>query len=51
MLSITTDYRASSGCPKDILEEISEYGFSHIHWCHQWNTDFLYSKYEIAQRT
>jgi sugar phosphate isomerase/epimerase len=49
MLSITTDYARDRGCPEPYLRRIAEAGFSHIHWCHQWNTDFLYSPPEIDQ--
>jgi sugar phosphate isomerase/epimerase len=48
-LSITTDYNTSKGSPEPYLKAIAKAGFSHIHWCHQWNTDFLYGKHEIAQ--
>ncbi len=47
MLSITTDYAADTGCPGPYLRRIAEAGFSHVHWCHHWNTDFLYSGHEI----
>jgi sugar phosphate isomerase/epimerase len=46
-LSITTDYLADTGCPEDDLRRIAEQGFTHIHWCHQWNTDFVYDAAEI----
>jgi sugar phosphate isomerase/epimerase len=49
MLSVTTDYAKDTGDPSPYLKRIGEAGFSHIHWCHQWNTDFLYSKWEIEQ--
>jgi len=49
MLSITTDYAQDTGDPEPYLRRIAEAGFSHIHWCHQWNTDFAYSRWEIAQ--
>lgn len=49
MLSIATDYAADAGRPDEYLKKISEAGFSHIHWCHHWGSDFVYSKYEIAQ--
>ena len=49
MLSITTDYVKDTGCPAPFLERIAAAGFSHVHWCHHWNTDFLYSKHEIRQ--
>ena len=35
--------------PQKYLRLIGEAGFTHLHWCHQWNTDYLYSTYEIAQ--
>jgi sugar phosphate isomerase/epimerase len=49
MLSITTDYAKDTGDPSPYLKHIGEAGFSHIHWCHHWNTDFLYSRWEIEQ--
>ncbi|MCL4858774.1 MAG: sugar phosphate isomerase/epimerase [Caldilineaceae bacterium] len=49
MLSITTDYVTSLGDPEPYLRQIAEAGFTHIHWCHQWNTDFLYADAEIEQ--
>ncbi len=48
-LSITTDYARDTGDPEPYLRRIAEAGFSHIHWCHQWCTDFLYSQSEITQ--
>jgi len=49
MLSITTDYARDTGDPSPYLRRIADAGFSYIHWCHQWNTDFLYSRWEIEQ--
>jgi len=50
MLSMTTDYaNVSTGCPEPYLRRIAAAGFTHIHWCHQWNTDFLYADCEIEQ--
>jgi len=49
MLSITTDYAKDTGDPSPYLKRIADAGFSHIHWCHQWDTDFLYSRWEIEQ--
>ncbi len=49
MLSLATDYLASSGNPGPYLRRIAEAGFSHIHWCHQWDTDFLYADSEVEQ--
>jgi sugar phosphate isomerase/epimerase len=49
MLSITTDYVQDSGSPRPYLARIAAAGFSHVHWCHQWNTDFVYADPEIEQ--
>jgi len=50
MLSMTTDYASvSTGCPEPYLARIAAAGFTHVHWCHHWNTDFLYGDSEIAQ--
>ena len=49
MLSETTSYMKNSGSPEPYLRKIAEAGFSHVHWGHQWDTDFLYSKSEIDQ--
>lgn len=49
MLSVTTDYVHDTGCPESYLRDIAEAGFTHVHWCHHWNTDFLYAKSEIDQ--
>ena len=47
MLSMTTDYAKGTGDPSPALRRIAEAGFTHVHWCHQWNTDFLYSRWEV----
>jgi len=49
MPSIATDYLADRGDPSPYLQAIAQAGFAHIHWCHHWNTDLLYSRHEIAQ--
>ena len=49
MISIATDYVQGTGNPYPYLQAIAEAGFTHIHWCHQWNTDFLYATPEIDQ--
>jgi sugar phosphate isomerase/epimerase len=49
MLSIATDFAADTGCPKADLQAIAQAGFSHVHWCHQWNKDFIYHRSEIEQ--
>ncbi|MBA4388020.1 MAG: hypothetical protein C0404_08570 [Verrucomicrobia bacterium] len=48
-LSITTDYRADTGNPEPYLRRIADAGFTHVHWCHHWNTDFVYSMAEISR--
>jgi len=49
MISIATDFQQGTGNPYPHLQAISAAGFTHLHWCHQWNTDFLYSTPEINQ--
>ena len=48
-ISMTSDYATGLGCPEPHLRRIADAGFTHVHWCHQWNTDFLYSRHEIDQ--
>ena len=48
-LSMTTDFAADRGDPSPHLRRIADAGFTHVHWCHQWNTDFLYDASEIQQ--
>jgi len=48
-LAITTDYVADTGDPEPYLRRAAEAGFTHIHWCHHWNTDFVYHPSEVAQ--
>lgn len=49
MLSITSDYQVSDGCPEPYLRAVANAGFTHVHWCHHWCTDFLYSRSEVEQ--
>ena len=49
MLSITTDYFTDHGDPSPYLRRIADAGFTHIHWCHHWRSDFLYADAEIDQ--
>lgn len=46
-IAAATDYIGSTGCPERPLRLLAEAGFTHLHWCHQWCTDFLYSQHEI----
>ncbi len=49
LLSVTTDYATDKGCPEPALRRIADAGFTHIHWCHQWASDFVYSPAEVDQ--
>lgn len=48
-VAFASNFMASTGDPVPQLKAIAEAGFTHVHWCHHWNTDFLYGKDEIAQ--
>ncbi len=48
-IAINTDIVTSTGSPQPWLEAVSKAGFTHLHWCHQWCTDYMYGKYELAQ--
>lgn len=48
-ISIATDYVAGKGDPEPYLQLIAEAGFTHVHWCHEWCTDHVYSSSEIRQ--
>ncbi len=47
-LSITSDYTTGAGDPSPYLKHIAEAGFTHVHWCHHWHTDFIYTEPELA---
>lgn len=34
---------------EEILRRIANAGFTHIHWCFEWDGDYLYSVYEMEQ--
>jgi len=46
-LAMTTDYLKDDDDPRPYLQKITEAGFSHIHWGHQWNSDYIYLDNEI----
>ena len=46
-IALNTDYYAGTGSPEMPLRHLAEAGFTHVHWCHQWCTDFLYGKAEL----
>lgn len=49
MLSMTSDYITDQGDPEPYLRAMAEAGFTHVHWCHHWRSDFLYADSEIEQ--
>lgn len=48
-IALNTDYLQGTGCPEKYLRLMAEAGFTHVHWCHQWCTDFLYSMHEVNE--
>ena len=51
MLAINTDFMDSYGNPEPRLRRIADAGFSQIHWCHHFGSDYLYADDEIDQIT
>jgi sugar phosphate isomerase/epimerase len=49
MLSIATDFADCRQSALPHLRRIAEAGFSHVMWCHEWNSDHLYGDDEIRQ--
>jgi sugar phosphate isomerase/epimerase len=52
MLAMTTDFHGTSKNSTDIkntLTRIAQAGFSHIHWCHEFGSSYIYSNYEMFQ--
>jgi sugar phosphate isomerase/epimerase len=48
-LAMTSDYISNRGDPTPHLQKIAEAGFTHVHWCHEWNTDYVYSAQQITE--
>ena len=48
-IAVSTSILCDTGSPETYLRLIAEAGFTHLHWGHHWDTDFLYSSFEIAQ--
>lgn len=46
-IALNTDYCGGTGNPVPRLKAIAEAGFTHIHWCHHWCTDFFYTAPEL----
>lgn len=49
MLAINTDYMNADGNPETRLRQIADAGFSQVHWCHQFGSDYVYTEDEIDQ--
>ncbi len=49
MLALTSDYVTDRGDPEPYLRRMAEAGFTHVHWCHHWRSDFLYADSEMMQ--
>lgn len=48
-IAISTSFLRCTESPEPYLRLIAEAGFTHLHWGHQWDSDFLYSSFELAQ--
>ena len=48
-LSIATDYEIGKGSAHPYLVKVAAHRFTHIHWCHEWNTDYLYTSDDIDE--
>lgn len=48
-ISINSDYVKDRGSAEPYLRQIATAGFTHVHWCHHWDTDYLYAPSEINQ--
>ncbi len=48
-IALNTDFSTDAGIPEPYLKLMAEAGFTHVHWCHQWATDFIYTDSEIRQ--
>lgn len=51
-LAYATDYAGECTSTEGLyqtLKHIADAGISHIHWCHEWDGDYVYSIYEMLQ--
>lgn len=49
-IAINSDYIPTSREPEKIrqmLRSVTENGFTHVHWCHEWCGSYLYSRQEL----
>lgn len=52
MIAISTDYKRPKASTSDVerrLNLISKIGFTHIHWCDEWDGNYIYSDPEMEQ--
>lgn len=47
-IAINSDTFRGTGDPASAIRAAADAGFTHLMWCHQWNTDFLYTAPELA---
>lgn len=51
-LAVNTDFHGESTRLEDVealLAKIAGAGFTHVHWCHEWEGDYIYSYWEMEQ--
>ena len=51
-LALASDFGIYELSPESMdcqLKKLADAGFSHVHWCHDWDFEYLYSKWEIIQ--
>jgi len=46
-LCVNTDFVSGTGDPRPYLEYIARAGFTHVHWCHEWCTDYIYTDRDV----
>ena len=46
-LGCHSDAAVSRGNPRPFLRRIAAAGFTHVHWCHHWDSDFVYADAEV----
>lgn len=49
VLAMTSNYLAQTGNARPYLERIARAGFTHVHWAHEWATDYLYPPAEMER--
>jgi len=52
MLAINNDYKndiPAINAIEEQIKNIAKSGFSHVHWCHDWNEEYMYCDIEMIQ--